>query len=141
MRNAASAEFVKRFNEVLGRDPETKLSGEDIVQTAQLLEGHVTDDFECVMITAFEEECHPGLDGFARAWTDWIEPYSSFSAEAEEIDERDDAVLFLVRQRGVTRHDGVEIDTASGAIWRFRDGKLARTEFYLDREAALAAFE
>jgi len=116
------------------------VSGDELVETAHKLEGSVTDDFECVMITAFEEERHRGLEGWARAWIDWIEPYSSYTAETEAVEERSDAVLFLVRQRGVTRHDGVEIDTASGSIWRFRDGKLARTEFYLDREAALAAF-
>jgi ketosteroid isomerase-like protein len=123
------AEFVKPV-----------VSGEEMLRTAERLEGLVTDDFECVMVTAFDAEHHRGLDGFARAWRDWIEPYSSYTAETEAVEEREDATLFLVRQRGVTRRDGVEIETSSGSIWRFREGKVARTEFYLDREAALAAF-
>jgi ketosteroid isomerase-like protein len=42
--------------------------------------------------------------------------------------------------KGLTRRDPVEIADSSAAVWRFRDGKLARAEFYIDRDTAREAF-
>jgi ketosteroid isomerase-like protein len=44
-----------------------------------------------------------------------------------------------VRQIGTTRHGGVEIAQPSAAVWKFRDGRLVRLEFHLDREEAMAS--
>ena len=58
----------------------------------------------------------------------------------DEIQERDDRVLILVHQGRVTRRDRVEIQDTLAGVWRFRDGKLARAEFYLDCDRAREAF-
>jgi hypothetical protein len=36
----------------------------------------------------------------------------------------------------VTRHDAVEIEQPSAAVWKFRGDELYRVEFHLDRRAA-----
>jgi hypothetical protein len=136
-----NGQLVRRFDEAVGGDVVTAFSGEDMMRMGEVLVGNVTDDFACVMVAPFDEYRYQGLMGFAEAWRDWIEPYSSFYIEIEEMEERDDAVLMLVRQRAVTRRDGVELDESSAALWRFRDGELWAAEFYLDRDVARKAFE
>ena len=130
---------VAKFREVLGSEPVRTATGEDMIGMGEVLVGAVTDDFECVMITPFRSDAYRGAEGFSAAWRDWLQPYSSFTAQIEDIVERDDLVVFLARQRAVTRHDGVEIENPSASLWRFRDGKLARVEFYLDRAHGLRA--
>ncbi len=53
----------------------------------------------------------------------------------EAVEEVGENVLTLVNQVGTTRH-GVEVEQPSAAVWKFRDGLLARVEFHLDRERA-----
>jgi hypothetical protein len=129
--------LVGRFYELMGSD--VAVSGDRMVVLGELLDGQVTEDFKCLMIGPAGAEHHPGLRGFARAWRDWVSPYTSFSIELEDVREVGDAVVVGVLQCAVTRHDGVPIETASGSIWRFRDGLLCRAEFYLDRGDAYQA--
>jgi ketosteroid isomerase-like protein len=136
-----NSDLVRRFYDAVGGDVVTAFTGEDMMRMGEVLIDDVTDDFQCVMVAPFDEFRYQGLGGFAEAWRDWVEPYSTFHIDIEEMEESDDAVLMLVRQRAVTRRDDVEIEDDSAALWRFRDRKLARAEFYLDRDAARAAFE
>jgi|SRR5215211_744917 len=131
--------LVEQFYDAVGGDVVDTLSGDRMVALSELLEGRVTEDFDCLMVGPDRGERHPGLAGFGAAWRDWVSPYESFSIDIEEIREAGDALLMLVRQRGVTRHGGVAIENASGSVWRFREGLLRRVEFYLDRDAARAA--
>ena len=131
--------LVEGFYDAVGDDVTDSFSGERMVELGSVLDGHVSDDFECVMIGPAGAQAYPGLAGFAEAWADWVSPYTSFSVELEELIELSDAVLMPVRQRGVTRHDGVPIENSGASVWWFTDGKLRRAEFYLDRDAAYAA--
>jgi ketosteroid isomerase-like protein len=131
--------LVQGFYEAVGEEVTDSFSGERMVELSELLSGHVSDDFECVMVGPGGPESYPGLDGFARAWQDWVSPYTSFSVEIEEMIELPEAVLMPVRQRGVTRHDGVPIENSGASVWWFRGDQLERAEFYLDRDAAYAA--
>jgi ketosteroid isomerase-like protein len=138
--SVASRQLVEGFYELTGGEV-AELSGERMVELGELLGGHVTEDFECVMVgpPGVGAERHPGLAGFAGAWREWVSPYTRFSVELVDVIELEDAVLLDVRQRGRTRHDGVEIENASGSLWRFRGELLERVEFYLDRDAAFEA--
>lgn len=95
-------------------------------------------DFEVAMIASpgFTVE-ERGFGGFVNAWVGWIEPYETYLAELEEVIDGGDHVVTLVRQRGVPKGSTREVASASAAVWSFRDGKLSRVEFHLDREAAL----
>ena len=81
-----------------------------------------------------------GVDGFLGIFREWVAAFQSWIAEATEfIDVDEDRVLvmctFMARwegQQGELRVEGANLLT-------LRDGKLARIEHFLDREAALGA--
>jgi ketosteroid isomerase-like protein len=81
-----------------------------------------------------------GLEGFAAAWRDWLEPWETYRYEVEDyIDAGGGVVVALARVRAVTRRDGVEVRHTPAAVCTVRDGRVARVGFYLDRAEALAA--
>jgi ketosteroid isomerase-like protein len=81
-----------------------------------------------------------GLEGLAEGWRDWLEPYECYVLEVEDyIDAGGGAVYVPARVRARTRRDGVAIEHEPAAVFTFRDGKIARLAFYLDRAEALEA--
>jgi ketosteroid isomerase-like protein len=82
---------------------------------------------------------YEGLDGLREGWADWLGSFERVTLAIESLEEVGDNVLTLARQVGTTRHGGVEIEQPSAAVWKFRDGRLTRVEFHLDREAAMAS--
>jgi ketosteroid isomerase-like protein len=81
-----------------------------------------------------------GVDGFAAAWRDWLEPWESYRYEVEDyVDAGGGVIVALARVRAVTRRDGVEVRHTPAAVCTVRDGQIARVGFYLDRAEALAA--
>ena len=80
-----------------------------------------------------------GLDGFLEFWTDWLEPWESFSIETERFVDGGDKVVQLARQTGWTQDEGVPVENEGAAVMTFRDGMLTRIEFHLDHERALKA--
>jgi ketosteroid isomerase-like protein len=76
-----------------------------------------------------------GRDGLLSTWSDWLETFTNVTLEMEAVEEIGDNVLTLVKQIGTTRH-GVDVEQPSAAVWKFRDGRLARVEFHLDRDRA-----
>ena len=76
-----------------------------------------------------------GRDELASTWADWLETFSRVRLDLEEVEEVGDSVITFVKQVGTTRH-GVDIEQPSAAVWKFRDGKLVRVEFHLDRDKA-----
>jgi ketosteroid isomerase-like protein len=79
-----------------------------------------------------------GAAGLEAAWADWLGAFSQIRIEVQDVEEIGENVLTLVNQTGRTRH-GVELETPSAAVWKFRDGKLLRVEFHLDPERARAS--
>jgi ketosteroid isomerase-like protein len=80
-----------------------------------------------------------GLVGFVEGWREWLEPYSSYRMETEEVLDAGDDVVTFVRVRARTARDDVTIDHEPAAVWKIRDGKVTAIHFYLHREHALAA--
>ena len=79
-----------------------------------------------------------GFEEADRWMAEWTEPFEEWTIEAEEyVDAGDQAVTF-VRQHGRTEH-GPEVDLRMAFVWTFRDGLVAKVEFYSDRAEALAA--
>jgi ketosteroid isomerase-like protein len=81
-----------------------------------------------------------GPQGFIDGWGDFLDTFSSFRNDIEEFVEVDpDTILILSRQRATTATGDVEMDNEAAAIFRFKDGRLQRVEFHLDRESAARA--
>jgi ketosteroid isomerase-like protein len=82
-----------------------------------------------------------GLEGF-RSFEEQVgEAWAEFRMEPEEVFERDDVVVVLVRAVGKGRESGVEIEDHVAMVAEVRDGRIAVLRVEPDREAALRLVE
>jgi ketosteroid isomerase-like protein len=65
--------------------------------------------------------------------------FDGWSMEIEELFDRGDKVLSLVRQVGQGTSSGAEVSVEFAQIFSLRAGKIVRIDNYLDRAAALGA--
>jgi ketosteroid isomerase-like protein len=87
---------------------------------------------------AFREE-HTGAAGLLQGWMNWLAPFDRFRLEQERSLEAGDAVVTMVRMHAVLPGGENELETKGAAVLWWRDLKLTRAEFYLDRDQALRA--
>ena len=137
-------ELAKRFYEALAAgDMVVRLESPEALQAARAALGPLVDPELEVDLVGPEYLNQPlvyrGMDGYIEAWRDWLEPYESYHVESEEYIDAGDKVVQLVRQVGRTRVSSVPIETRSAGVFTFRDGKLVRAEFHLERESAMKA--
>ncbi len=78
-----------------------------------------------------------GFEGFLRFADQIGEVWAEFRMEPEEVIERGDVVVVLVRAVGPGHGSGVEIEVPSSLVCEMRDGKIASIRVEPDREAAL----
>jgi ketosteroid isomerase-like protein len=69
----------------------------------------------------------------------WRESFDEFRWEAEEFIDAGDQVVFIVRELGRGRGGGVDLDHRYGAVCTVQDGKIARLEWFNDKQRALEA--
>jgi ketosteroid isomerase-like protein len=115
---------------------------ERLLAAASAVEPFADPEFETEMIGPEylpEPAVYKGLEGYVEAWRDWLAPYESYRAELEDWIDAGDKVVLLVRQVALTKDGGVPIEAASAVVFSFREGKLVRLEFHLDRERAMKA--
>jgi ketosteroid isomerase-like protein len=84
---------------------------------------------------------YSGLGGFREMWLDWLEPWAGYRTQVEEMFEMGDRVVVLVRDHGRRVETDVDVELISGSVWTFRDGKIARVEFYRNRDELREANE
>ncbi len=81
-----------------------------------------------------------GVLELVEAWRDWMEPWEVYWTEVEDfIEAGDDRVLVLVRDHGRLQGTDAEVELAGGSVWTLRDRKIARIDFYANRDQALEA--
>jgi ketosteroid isomerase-like protein len=87
-----------------------------------------------------EEGTYYGHQGYIE-WTGiWLDAWSEFRVELQEIEEVDDEnVLVHSRQWGRGKGSGVEVEQNGIYLFTVKDGLATRLHLYPDREAALAA--
>jgi len=101
--------------------------------------GGLVKDEATVSFTAPDvETSRAGPEGFREGWADWLEPWKSYRIYYDDIVVRGDRVIALVRLRGVTRRDGVEMEHEAAGVFRFEGDQVVEMEFNLDREDALS---
>jgi ketosteroid isomerase-like protein len=100
--------------------------------------GLVADDAEVRFVAPSAETSSTGPDGFFNTWSDWLEAWESYRLYYDEVVERGDCVVALVRLCGVTKRDHVEMEQEAAGIFRFEGDQVVEIEFNLDRQDALA---
>jgi ketosteroid isomerase-like protein len=80
-----------------------------------------------------------GPDGLRTGWLDWLAPWETYRAEVQEAVDLGDRVLLLIRDYARRRGSEAELRSSNAAVWTVRDGKVARAEFYPNRDEALRA--
>jgi ketosteroid isomerase-like protein len=82
---------------------------------------------------------YEGIAGFREGLSDFMSPYDRYRLRIDEVIEVEDALVFLVRQIGVTKHGGVEVESPGATVWWLEDGSIRQAAFYIDQQAALKA--
>jgi ketosteroid isomerase-like protein len=101
-----------------------------------------TDDAEVLFIGSWRgipARRYRGIAGLIEGWRDWLEPYASYELELEELIDGGEKVVSFVHVKAITARDRVPIEHRPAAVWTVRDSKIARAEFHLERDQALAA--
>lgn len=97
-------------------------------------------DFELDMSDrVFNPATYRGHDGIRQFHSEVLEVWERYVWEPEEIFERGNRVVALVRTSGKGRGSGLEIDRQTGMLWTVRDDKVLSLRFYRDRAQALEA--
>jgi ketosteroid isomerase-like protein len=107
-------------------------------QAAAALELHIDPRVETVAVWQ-GAATHAGVEGFRQMWLDWLEPWTSYHASADELIDAGDCVVVLARDRGRRDDTDAEVELISGSVWEVRDGKIVRVQFYGSRDEALEA--
>jgi ketosteroid isomerase-like protein len=113
---------------------------ERLLAAASAVEPYADPEFETVMVGPEylpDGAIYEGLEGYVEAWRDWLAPYESYRAELEGWFDGGDNVVLFVRQVAQTAVGGVPIEAESAVVFSFREGRLVRLEFHLDRDRAL----
>ena len=98
-----------------------------------------TDDFECVFVFPGETRTDAGLEGLRNNWLDWLEPWATYRVGIDELIDLGERVVVLDRDRARREDMDAEVEMVGATILTFREGKVARWEFYVDRALALEA--
>lgn len=78
----------------------------------------------------------PELRDFLRRW---LAPWARFEWVPRDFMGSGENVVVTVRQRGVGKGSGIDIDQTRSQIWTFRDGKVIRFRSFVKRNEALEA--
>ena len=81
---------------------------------------------------------HTGRDSFERFLSSWIDSFDGFQVEPEQVVERDDKLIAVVRQSGRGRASGILVDARLAHVWTVQDGRAIRWETVGDPDDALA---
>jgi ketosteroid isomerase-like protein len=77
---------------------------------------------------------YSGIEGFREMWLDWLEPWAGYRTQVDEMFEVGDRVVVLVRDHGRRADTNLDVALISGSVWTFREGRIARVEFYRNRD-------
>jgi ketosteroid isomerase-like protein len=137
---SSKLEAIKRLFELFNRlpaDPELRAESPEIHEMLDLF------DPEAEWVpppTAPGMTRSHGREELRKFWLDWLSDWQEHRFDADEITERDDRVLALLRNR-LRGRDGIEFEASVGVIFDFRGEKILRGAVYLDEEGAREEFE
>ena len=132
------------------------MSRENVAIVRRAIAAHRSDDLEAAkeailalsdpsceyirVTAALEPQTYRGHDGIRRYFSDMVDDWGEWRAEAEEvIDAGPDTVLATMRFRATGKHSGAPIEARLGVVFVLSDGKLLRGHTYQSRDEALEA--
>ena len=81
-----------------------------------------------------------GSKGIGEFLRTWIEDFSDYTLEVEEVIEADEnRVVAIQRQGGTGKASGAPVDLRTGSIYTLRAGQVVRIAIFLDPAKALQA--
>jgi ketosteroid isomerase-like protein len=80
-----------------------------------------------------------GIGEVTRFFAQYYEEFSGFSLDWDEPVEAGDRVVIRFRMGVTGRASGVEVVNEASAVHTFRDGRIARIEYFFDHDQALVA--
>jgi ketosteroid isomerase-like protein len=86
-----------------------------------------------------DQRVYHGVDGIFRAREEWSKAWEELRSETLGYVDAGDRVLVLMRTIGKGRGSSIEIEVDNFGVFTIRDSKVAKVEYFTDREAALAA--
>ncbi len=96
-------------------------------------------DFESANALLGIEKTYIGMAGLRDLWLDWLAPWATHRVKVGEAIDLGDRVLVLAEALATIEGSEAEIKRTTGAVWTIHDGKVARVEFYPERDEALKA--
>ena len=90
---------------------------------------------------AIEPGTRTGVAEFARAGEKLLDAWEFWRAEPQDMRAEGDRVAVLVRYRARGRGSGAEIEGSESALFTFRDGKVARYEWFHGESDAFDALD
>jgi ketosteroid isomerase-like protein len=80
-----------------------------------------------------------GHAGYGRWLEDWGAAWAEWSIELEEFIDAGDSVVAIVRMNAKGRGSGVEVKRQDALVYKLRNGKIVRCDYYNSRAQALEA--
>ena len=126
----ASADLLRAAYDALGR------------RDFEALSGLADPGFEMDLTDrVLNPATYRGAEGLARFVQEVDELWASMDLTVEQVLERDDEALAILRVKLQGRGSGVQLNDRIAQWWTLRDGKLVGMRLYQDADAALADFE
>ena len=80
-----------------------------------------------------------GHDGVQRWVEDWSTAWSAFTMRAERFVDAGECVVVIVQMKATGVASGIEIERQDGIVYRLREGRIVRLDYFNSAEQALAA--
>jgi ketosteroid isomerase-like protein len=96
-------------------------------------------DFESTGILLGNRMTFHGSDGCRALLMHWYEPWATYRAETHEAIDLGEQVLVSHEAFGRLEGSSAEVKLTGASLYAISDGKVARIEFFLDRDSALKA--
>ena len=136
----SNADAVRRVIELWNRLPADPDERRDSAELAELMT-HFSEGLEFAQAPSFPGgSSSTDRAGFMRDWEDWLRIWDERETIVDELEERGDTVLILVRERAVGR-DGVAVENPGGAVFTFAGGLIVRMASFTDQATARREFD
>ena len=82
---------------------------------------------------------HRGREAVSRHFEQWFDAWEEIEYTPEELLDRGDRVVVVIRRRGKGKGSGVEVSDQVIHVYTVRSEKIVRFDGFTDRDAALTA--